>query len=123
LYSCSIVLDVAALLNRAASAHAGLSARILGHACDDCRPFAVLDHDHSLRPGRAAVRGAGFDRRVWHDLPAVSPARSHAAAAHFRSTLGRSATMRAVLCSAFTGPEDLRVGEIEEPKPASDEIL
>jgi NADPH2:quinone reductase len=31
--------------------------------------------------------------------------------------------MRAVLCSAFTGPEDLRVGEIEEPKPASDEIL
>ena len=31
--------------------------------------------------------------------------------------------MRAVLCSAFTGPEDLRVGEIAEPKPASDEIL
>ena len=31
--------------------------------------------------------------------------------------------MRAALCSAFTGPEDLRVGEIEEPKPASDEIL
>ena len=31
--------------------------------------------------------------------------------------------MRAVLCNAFTGPEDLRVGEIEEPKPASDEIL
>src|SRR3979409_989410 len=31
--------------------------------------------------------------------------------------------MRAVLCSAFTGPEDLRIGEIEEPKPASDEIL
>jgi NADPH2:quinone reductase len=31
--------------------------------------------------------------------------------------------MRAVLCSAFTGPEDLRVGEIEEPKPAADEIL
>ena len=31
--------------------------------------------------------------------------------------------MRAVLCSAFTGPEDLRVGEIEEPRPASDEIL
>ena len=31
--------------------------------------------------------------------------------------------MRAVLCSAFTGPEDLCVGEIEEPKPASDEIL
>src|SRR6266446_1544086 len=31
--------------------------------------------------------------------------------------------MRAVLCSAFTGPEDLRLGEIEEPKPASDEIL
>jgi NADPH2:quinone reductase len=31
--------------------------------------------------------------------------------------------MRAVLCSAFTGPEDLRVGEIEEPVPASDEIL
>ncbi len=31
--------------------------------------------------------------------------------------------MRAVLCSAFTGPEDLRIGEIEEPTPASDEIL
>ena len=31
--------------------------------------------------------------------------------------------MRAVLCSAFTGPEDLRIGEIEEPKPANDEIL
>ena len=31
--------------------------------------------------------------------------------------------MRAVLCSAFTGPEDLRIGEIEEPKPASDEIF
>jgi NADPH:quinone reductase len=31
--------------------------------------------------------------------------------------------MRAVLCSAFTGPEGLRVGEIEEPKPAGDEIL
>ena len=31
--------------------------------------------------------------------------------------------MRAVLCSAFTGPDDLRVGEIEEPKPAADEIL
>jgi NADPH:quinone reductase len=31
--------------------------------------------------------------------------------------------MRAVLCDAFTGPEDLRLGEIDEPKPASDEIL
>ena len=31
--------------------------------------------------------------------------------------------MRAVLCSAFTGPEDLRIGEVEEPKPAGDEIL
>ena len=31
--------------------------------------------------------------------------------------------MRAVLCSAFTGPEDLRVGEVEEPVPAADEIL
>ena len=31
--------------------------------------------------------------------------------------------MRAVLCDAFTGPEGLRIGEIEEPKPASDEIL
>ena len=31
--------------------------------------------------------------------------------------------MRAVLCSAFTGPDDLCVDEIEEPKPASDEIL
>src|SRR4030081_1828449 len=31
--------------------------------------------------------------------------------------------MRAVLCNAFTGPEDLRIDEVEEPKPASDEIL
>jgi len=31
--------------------------------------------------------------------------------------------MRAVLCSAFTGVDDLRIGEIEEPKPASGEIL
>lgn len=31
--------------------------------------------------------------------------------------------MKAVLCTAFTGPENLCVGEIEEPKPASDEIL
>lgn len=31
--------------------------------------------------------------------------------------------MRAVLCSSFTGPQDLRLGEIAEPKPADDEIL
>jgi NADPH2:quinone reductase len=31
--------------------------------------------------------------------------------------------MKAVLCSSFTGPEDLCFGEIEEPKPASDEVL
>ena len=31
--------------------------------------------------------------------------------------------MKAVLCNAVTGPEDLVIGEIEEPKPASDEIL
>lgn len=31
--------------------------------------------------------------------------------------------MRAVLCSSFTGPKDLRLSEIDEPKPASDEIL
>jgi NADPH:quinone reductase len=31
--------------------------------------------------------------------------------------------MRAVLCHSFTGPEDLRVGEIDDPKPASDEVL
>lgn len=31
--------------------------------------------------------------------------------------------MKAVLCSAFTGPGDLRIGEIGEPTPASDEIL
>ena len=58
----SIVQDAPALQDRAASAHAGLSARILGHARDDRRPFAVRDHDHGLHPGRAAVRGAGFDR-------------------------------------------------------------
>ncbi|MCP3388564.1 NADPH:quinone oxidoreductase family protein [Bradyrhizobium sp. CCGB12] len=31
--------------------------------------------------------------------------------------------MKAVLCSSFTGPGDLRVGEIDEPRPAADEIL
>jgi NADPH2:quinone reductase len=31
--------------------------------------------------------------------------------------------MRAVLCNTFTGPQDLRLGDIDEPKPASDEIL
>jgi NADPH:quinone reductase len=31
--------------------------------------------------------------------------------------------MRAVLCSAFTGPDDLCIGEIEPPKPSDDEIL
>lgn len=31
--------------------------------------------------------------------------------------------MRAVLCSTFTGPGDLRIGEIDQPKPAGDEIL
>lgn len=31
--------------------------------------------------------------------------------------------MKAVLCNSFTGPGDLRVGEIDEPKPAGDEIL
>ncbi|WFU84108.1 NADPH:quinone oxidoreductase family protein [Bradyrhizobium sp. CIAT3101] len=31
--------------------------------------------------------------------------------------------MRAVLCSSFSGPQDLRLGEIAEPKPAADEIL
>ena len=31
--------------------------------------------------------------------------------------------MKAVLCASFTGPADLRVGEIDEPKPAGDDIL
>jgi NADPH:quinone reductase len=31
--------------------------------------------------------------------------------------------MRAVLCHAFNGPEELHIGEIDEPKPADDEIL
>ncbi|CUT14818.1 Putative Zndependent oxidoreductase PA5234 [Bradyrhizobium sp.] len=31
--------------------------------------------------------------------------------------------MKAILCSSFTGPADLCVGEIDEPKPAGDEIL
>jgi NADPH:quinone reductase len=31
--------------------------------------------------------------------------------------------MKAVLCNEFTGPDDLRIGETEEPKPAADEIL
>ncbi len=31
--------------------------------------------------------------------------------------------MKAVLCSAFGGPEELHIGEIEQPKPAHDEIL
>jgi NADPH2:quinone reductase len=31
--------------------------------------------------------------------------------------------MRAILCSSFTGPADLRLSEIDEPKPSGDEIL
>lgn len=31
--------------------------------------------------------------------------------------------MKAVLCHSFTGPQDLRVGDVAEPKPGSDEIL
>jgi NADPH:quinone reductase len=31
--------------------------------------------------------------------------------------------MRAVLCSSFTGPAGLRLSEIDEPKPAHDEVL
>ena len=31
--------------------------------------------------------------------------------------------MRAILCHSFTGPGDLRLGEIDEPRPAADEIL
>ncbi|MFC7698157.1 NADPH:quinone oxidoreductase family protein [Bradyrhizobium sp. GCM10028915] len=31
--------------------------------------------------------------------------------------------MRAILCSSFTGPADLRLGDIDEPKPAREEIL
>lgn len=31
--------------------------------------------------------------------------------------------MRAVLCNTFTGPQDLCVGDIDEPKPAADEVL
>ncbi|SFJ91789.1 NADPH:quinone oxidoreductase family protein [Bradyrhizobium sp. cf659] len=31
--------------------------------------------------------------------------------------------MKAVLCSSFTGPADLRLSEIDEPRPAADEIL
>lgn len=31
--------------------------------------------------------------------------------------------MKAVLCRSFTGPDDLRVSKIDEPKPAADEIL
>jgi len=31
--------------------------------------------------------------------------------------------MKAVLCTSFTGPADLRVDEIDEPKPAGDDIL
>lgn len=31
--------------------------------------------------------------------------------------------MKAVLCNSFTGPADLRLSEIDEPKPAGDEIL
>ena len=38
-------------------------------------------------------------------------------------TVCGSAKMRAVLCSAFTGPEDLQIAEIAEPKPAGDEVL
>ena len=31
--------------------------------------------------------------------------------------------MRAVLCRSFSGPDELSIGEIDEPKPAADEIL
>lgn len=31
--------------------------------------------------------------------------------------------MKAVLCHSFTGPQDLRVDDVAEPKPGSDEIL
>ncbi|APO51969.1 NADPH:quinone oxidoreductase family protein [Bradyrhizobium diazoefficiens] len=31
--------------------------------------------------------------------------------------------MKAVLCSSFTGPADLRLSKIDEPRPAGDEIL
>ncbi|MBR0730958.1 NADPH:quinone oxidoreductase family protein [Bradyrhizobium japonicum] len=31
--------------------------------------------------------------------------------------------MKAVLCNSFTGPADLRFGEIDAPRPAGDEIL
>jgi NADPH2:quinone reductase len=31
--------------------------------------------------------------------------------------------MRAVLCSEFSGPEELQIGSIEEPRPAADEVL
>jgi NADPH:quinone reductase len=31
--------------------------------------------------------------------------------------------MRAVLCNTFTGPQDLRVGDVDAPKPAADEVL
>ena len=31
--------------------------------------------------------------------------------------------MKAVLCHSFSGPEGLSVGEIDEPKPAADEVL
>ena len=31
--------------------------------------------------------------------------------------------MKAVLCTAFTGPEGLEIGEADEPVPAADEIL
>ena len=31
--------------------------------------------------------------------------------------------MKAILCHSFTGPGDLRVGEIDAPRPAADEIL
>jgi NADPH2:quinone reductase len=30
--------------------------------------------------------------------------------------------MRVVLCSAFTGPEDLEIADIEEPQPAGDQV-
>ena len=60
-----------------------------------------------------------YRRRVPMLLPRIFGRRR----AEDRQPRSWSTTMRAVLCSAFTGPEDLRIGEIEEPKPASDEIL
>ena len=75
--------------------------------------------------GVSSVSSIGARSRRWYcsAVPQLGRARSiqkeHAASWQRM----RGSDEGSALTLLFTGPEDLRVGEIEEPKPASDEIL